>query len=61
MGQIFMKVLALFFPWVVMLLYDNPGGALVALIMQATVLGWPFATLWAWKTIASTPSKSDEK
>jgi hypothetical protein len=45
--KIVMSILAVFFPWLVMLLYDNPGGAVVALIMQATIVGWPFASLWA--------------
>jgi len=49
-----MSILAVFFPWLVLLIYDNPGGAFVALIMQATVIGWPFATAWAWRFIHST-------
>lgn len=49
MKRILMSILALFFPWLVLLMYDNPGGAFVALVMQATVIGWPFATAWAWR------------
>lgn len=41
---------SMFFPWAVLLVKDNPGGAFVALIMQVTVLGWPFASLWAYRT-----------
>lgn len=51
MKRMFMSTLALFFPWLVLLIHDNPGGAFVALIMQATLIGWPFATAWAWKTV----------
>lgn len=51
MIRILMSILAIFFPWMVLLIYDNPGGAFVALIMQATIIGWPFATIWAWKFI----------
>ncbi|CAM2841360.1 hypothetical protein [Legionella worsleiensis] len=51
MKRFFMSILALFFPWLVLLLHDNPGGAFVALIMQATVVGWPFATIWAWRLV----------
>lgn len=29
---------------------DNPGGAIISLIMQVTLIGWPFATVWAWNT-----------
>jgi hypothetical protein len=45
------SVLAVFLPWLVLLLKDNPGGAGLALLMQATVIGWPFAAIWAWRTI----------
>lgn len=51
MKKFFLSLIALFFPWLVMLIYDNPGGAFVALVMQATIIGWPFATIWAWKLI----------
>lgn len=39
--------IAIAFPWLTLLLNDNPGGAVVALIMQATIVGWPFASAWA--------------
>lgn len=45
--RFFMTGLAIFFPWLVLLIEDNPGGAVVALIMQASVIGWIPATLWA--------------
>lgn len=48
--KMFMLFLAVFFPWVIMLINDNPGGAFVTLALQATVIGWPFATIWAWRT-----------
>lgn len=47
--------LAIFVPWLVLLVKDNPGGALVALILQASIIGWPFASTWAWKIAHSTP------
>lgn len=46
-----MSLLAIFFPWIVLLLYDNPGGALVALILQATGIGWIPASIWAWRVV----------
>ncbi|KTD04763.1 hypothetical protein OQJ19_08050 [Fluoribacter gormanii] len=48
--KLFMLFIALFFPWVIFLMNDNPGGAFVALALQATVIGWPFATVWALRT-----------
>jgi hypothetical protein len=57
-----MSILALLFPWLVLLIRDNPGGAIVALIMQATVIGWPFATIWAWRTVhPSNLASKDEQ
>jgi len=46
-----MAILAILLPWLVLLLHDNPGGAFVALILQATVIGWPFASVWAWRLV----------
>ena len=51
MKKLIMSILAIIFPWLVLLLYDNPGGAILALILQATVIGWIPASIWAWKTI----------
>lgn len=51
MKRIVMSFLALFLPWLALLLNDNPGGAFLALIMQATLIGWPFASIWAWKVV----------
>lgn len=51
MRRIVLSVVAVFLPWLVLLLEDNPGGAVVALVMQATLIGWPFASMWAWRTI----------
>ncbi|WP_419419903.1 hypothetical protein ACNVED_00940 [Legionella sp. D16C41] len=49
--KLFWRFLAFAFPWLVLLINDNPGGAIVALFMQATLFGWPPATVWAWRTI----------
>lgn len=51
MKRLFMSGLALLLPWVVLLMKDNPGGAFVALVMQATLIGWPFAAFWAWRLV----------
>ena len=50
----FMSFLALFFPWVVLLIDDNPGGAIVALVLQATIIGWIPAAMWAWRVAHGT-------
>ncbi len=49
MKRFFLSGLAIFLPWVILLMDDNPGGALIALILQATVIGWIPATVWAWR------------
>ncbi|MCP0914719.1 MULTISPECIES: YqaE/Pmp3 family membrane protein [Legionella] len=65
MKRLFMSLLAIFFPWVVLFLNDNPGGALIALILQATVVGWIPASMWAWRIVhapnAATAPDSDAK
>ena len=52
--RIFMSFLAIFFPWLVLLLHDNPGGAAVALVLQATFIGWIPASIWAWRVVHGT-------
>ena len=47
----FLAVSAFFFPWIVLLIYDNPVGAFLALVLQATLIGWPFASIWALREI----------
>lgn len=49
MKKIFMKILAFAFPWMVLFIYDNPGGAILALVMQATLIGWIPASIWAYR------------
>ena len=56
MKRILMSILAIFLPWLVLIVYDNPGGAFLALIMQASIIGWPFASVWAWRMVH--PEKS---
>ena len=46
-----MSGLAIFFPWVIMLIDDNPGGFLIAIVLQATVVGWIPASIWAWRIV----------
>ena len=47
MKSFLMSTLAIFFPWAIMLIDDNPGGALLAIILQATLIGWIPASMWA--------------
>lgn len=61
MKRYFLYFLAIFFPWVLLLLYDNPGGALVALLMQTTIIGWLPATMWAWRTVQENNPKPSKK
>ena len=61
MKRPFMSFLAIFFPWAVLLIDDNPGGALVALILQATAIGWLPASIWAWTIVHGTDKKKELK
>lgn len=58
--RIFMSFLAVFVPWVALLMYDNPGGAFVALVLQATLIGWIPASIWAWRTVHGTKTNPPE-
>ncbi|KTC64676.1 Uncharacterised protein (plasmid) [Legionella adelaidensis] len=54
-------LLAFAFPWLVLFLKDNPGGAFLALFMQATFVGWIPATIWAINVINKDRPKSTKK
>ena len=49
--RIFLVLLALFLPWLVMFIKDDPIGAILALVLQATIIGWIPATIWALRTL----------
>lgn len=49
--RIFWGFLCIAFPWLVLIIHDNPGGAIVALVMQASLIGWIPATMWAVRTV----------
>ncbi len=51
MKRIWMLFLTIFFPWFVILINDNPVGALIALVMQVTIIGWIPAIIWARRTV----------
>lgn len=51
MKKSFKNLLAIFFPWAIFLMLDNPGAALIAIIMQVTIIGWIPASIWAWQTL----------
>jgi hypothetical protein len=59
MKQFLRSTLAITFPWVIILSDDNPGGAFLALILQATIIGWIPASMWAWKIVH--PEKKPRK
>ncbi|KTD20955.1 Uncharacterised protein [Legionella lansingensis] len=62
LGRLFWMFIAVFFPWIILLLDDNPGGALVALVMQASVIGWIPASIWALRIVQeSTPPQENKK
>ncbi|MBA2650814.1 MAG: hypothetical protein H0U73_00885 [Tatlockia sp.] len=59
--RLFMSLIAIFFPWLVLLIEDNPGGAVIALVMQASVIGWPFAAFWALRVQGEGRKVVDEE
>ncbi len=61
MKRVLLYILALFFPWLVLLIKDDPVGALIALILQATLVGWIPASIWAIKTIKKSAHAQPKK
>jgi uncharacterized membrane protein YqaE (UPF0057 family) len=55
------SVLSIVFPALVLLLHDNPPGAFIALLLQATVIGWIPASIWAWKVSHEGQRKKKSK
>ena len=51
MKRFFTLCLVFAFPWLVLLYKDNPGGALLALVMQTSVIGWLPASLGALRVL----------
>lgn len=58
MKRILMSFLAIFFPWLVLLIKDDPAGALIAIVMQVTVIGWIPASMWAFRSIRPKEKQS---
>lgn len=61
MKKIFKSMLALSFPWIILFMEDNPGGAFVALVLQATGIGWIPASIWAWQIVHKPEAKINKK
>lgn len=49
MKRILLSILAIFFPWTIILFDGQPIGAIGALALQLTLIGWIPASIWAWK------------
>ena len=60
MRRLFKTFIVVMFPWLVFLMDDNPGAAFIALLLQATLIGWPVAVIWAWG-IQFPPEKNKKK
>ena len=57
MKNLFKYFIATFLPWMVLFFYDNPGGAIIAMIMQVSIIGWIPASMWAFRVIKSSEVK----
>jgi uncharacterized membrane protein YqaE (UPF0057 family) len=49
--HITLSILAILIPWLVLLIKDEPLMAIIALILQASIIGWIPAAIWAWRSI----------
>jgi len=51
MKHFFCRVLAVFFPFTIFLMLNELGYALCAFLLQASMLGWLPASIWAFKVL----------
>ena len=54
-------MLVIGFPWVILLMDDNPLGAFFAIMLQATVIGWIPASMWAHRIAYQSPAPKTKK
>lgn len=54
MKRILYFLLAVFFPWFIFLMHEMPVKAFAAFILQASIVGWIFSTVWAWRLMKRT-------
>ena len=47
------SILAIMLPWLVLLIKDEPLLAIIALILQSTIIGWIPGIIWAWRAVHS--------
>ena len=50
-----LSLVAIIFPWAILFADDNPLGGVLALALQATLIGWIPASIWAWKIVHREP------
>lgn len=51
MKRFLLSLLAIFFPWIIILISGRPIEAVGNLAMQLTFIGWIPASIWAFKTV----------
>ena len=60
MKRKFMFFLSLIFPWIVLLINDDLLGALIAIVLQVTIIGWLPATIMAWRSVKKNSPLIDQ-
>ena len=61
MKRFLLSLIALIFPWGIMLINDDPVGALIALLMQITLIGWIPASIWGFRVAKQLSKKKPNK
>ena len=56
-----MFFLCIICPWLILFIHDDPVGALIALVMQVTLIGWIPASMWAWRSVKKAQKEAKEK
>ena len=60
MKRKFMFFLSLILPWVVLLINDDLVGAIIAIVLQVTIIGWLPATVMAWRSVKKNQPLQDK-
>lgn len=51
MKRLILSILAILCPCLALFLLDDPIGGLIAFMLQASLIGWIPASMWAWRSI----------
>lgn len=61
MKRLFLSILAVILPWIIFLINDDPVDAVLALLLQVSLIGWIPSIIWALKTVKKITAAKPHK